>query len=630
MNPHLRYRPDIDGLRAVAVIPVLLFHLRAGPLTGGFIGVDVFFVISGYLIGRIILEGAQNATFSVTQFYVRRILRILPAMLVMIALTTIGAVLMLMPVELESYGSSLVSAALSYSNIHFWLTADYFGTDADTAALLHTWSLAVEEQFYIVLPPLVFTVMAIARRRLGAALIGLTLSSFLWSLWSVSNTPDAAFYLLPSRAWELGIGVLLAHGYGDWNFRPWQRQAVASAGFAAIMASFLLATSKTPFPGLAALPACAGAGAIILAGRSGSTWVGRFLAIRPMTFVGAISYSLYLWHWPIIVAQHVWLVFGDGLTTQAEKGLLIFVSFAAAILSWRFVERPFRRMADTARPAKVFAIAAGIVATFGVIGFALVRAKGLPNRIHPEIAQVAAYLDYEKHDFFRQDSCFVAAQRPAEFDAASCLRRSPIKPNYLVLGDSYAAHLWWGLARAMRNANVMQATAGGCPPVPGGSYPRCRALMQFMLDDYLAKERPDGVWYAANWVETPSETIFAQIDRLSRRGIPVVLVGPVPRYDKPLPRLLALAQMRSDPALPERHLLPKLAKLDRELSTRAAMAGISYVSLYKTLCPKQKCLTRLPGGVPTQFDEGHFTYAGSAAVAPALIAAMQENRLAAR
>jgi len=626
MNPHLRYRPDIDGLRAVAVIPVLLFHLRAGPLTGGFIGVDVFFVISGYLIGRIILDGAKNATFSVKQFYVRRILRILPAMLAMLAVTTIGALVLLMPVELEAYGSSLAAAALSYSNIHFWLTADYFGTGADSAALIHTWSLAVEEQFYIVLPLLIFPVMWIAPRRLGTTLIAVTLFSFLWSLWAVSNTPDAAFYLLPSRAWELGIGVLLAYGYCDWDFRPWQRQALASVGFFAIAASFLLATPKTPFPGLAALPACAGAGAIILAGRAGTTWVGRFLALRPMTFIGAISYSLYLWHWPIIVAQQVGLVFGDGLPTAVEKALLILISLAAAILSWRYVERPFRRMADTARPAAVFAVAGSVVALFTAIGFTLIAAKGLPKRIAPEVVKTAAYLDYQLHDYFRQDSCFVVAQRPAEFDAASCLRRSMTKPNYLVLGDSYAAHLWWGLARGMTDANIMQATAGGCPPVPGGAYPRCRRLTRFMLEDYLAKMPPDGIWYAANWAETPIDTIFAQIDRLRRRGITVVLVGPVPRYDKPVPRLLALGQMRADPALPGRHLLPKLAPLDHQLRMRAVAAGVPYVSLFETLCPQQKCVTRLPNGVPTQFDEGHFTYAGSAAVAPALIAAMRESR----
>lgn len=288
------YRPDIDGLRAVAVLGVILYHFEVWPFSGGFVGVDVFFVISGYLITGIIANDLQADRFSILTFYQRRVRRILPALVACVAATSVAGLFILLPNELQDLGQSLIATALFASNIYFWSQSGYFAPAADTQPLLHTWSLAVEEQFYIAFPLILAAVWRWNRRALVPTLLVLALLSLGVSAYQVQQAPQAAFYLSIGRGWELLVGSLIALCRSHLDKVP---ATCAWLGLAAIVASLVGYNEQMPFPGLAALLPCLGAAAIIVS--APGTMVGNFLSSSPMRGIGLISYSLYLWHWPI-------------------------------------------------------------------------------------------------------------------------------------------------------------------------------------------------------------------------------------------------------------------------------------------------------------------------------------------
>ena len=295
----LGYRRDIDGLRALAVVPVLLFHVDLWPFSGGYVGVDIFFVISGYLIASIIGHDLAEGRFTLTGFYVRRIRRIFPALFVMIAFTILVGGLILLPLDYRRLGASALATTLFASNIYFARQSGYFGASAEEAPLLHSWSLAVEEQFYIVFPLLMLVGWRLGGRyRLLLSMVaGLSLLS---AMHMVETAPASAFYLPHTRGWEFLGGAMLAVGRLPAFRSPQIANAAAAAGAALIGWAVLRFSAATPFPGAHALFPVVGAMLILHAGRTGSLVSGALSKPAPV-FIGRISYSLYLWHWPLIV-----------------------------------------------------------------------------------------------------------------------------------------------------------------------------------------------------------------------------------------------------------------------------------------------------------------------------------------
>lgn len=334
---HMAYRPDIDGLRTVAVLPVVLNHAGVPGIWGGFVGVDIFFVISGYLITGILARDLVLGRHSIAEFYRRRVLRIFPALFAMLALTTLVACVAMLPGELTRYARSLGATTLFGSNLLFWSETGYFEPAARLKPLLHTWSLAIEEQFYIVWPLALAWIGAKRPAGMKALVLATTALSLGYAIWQVAHGPSTAFYLLPARAWELSLGAGLALIPQRPSAR-WVNEALGLLGLGLIGWAMRFYTEAAPFPGAAALLPCGGAALLILTGGAG-TLAERALALAPMRFVGKISYSLYLWHWPVIVFAELALFLPRTLPVMAGE---IVVSLVLATLSWRFVEQPFR------------------------------------------------------------------------------------------------------------------------------------------------------------------------------------------------------------------------------------------------------------------------------------------------
>lgn len=362
-----KYRADIDGLRAVAVGGVVVFHAFPTALTGGFVGVDVFFVLSGFLITAIIRSEAEAGTFSIAGFYERRFRRIVPSLVAMLLATTVAATIILPPSELAAYGKSVVGVAAFVSNILFWQDSGYFDAASVNKPLLHTWSLAVEEQFYIFWPLAAAALIRLGRPRALAAFVAGTVTlSLVLAIVMVRLAPDQAFYLLPYRAWELGFGALLAVGAIPTIRHPLLREAAAWTGLMLLVAPMLLYSEATPFPGLAAVPPCLGTLLLIHAGQGYETRVGRMLSIRPILYVGLTSYSLYLWHWPLLVLPQIAL---NRPLELWEAAAAIVAAFVLAALSLRFVERPFRgRGTFPLSRRQVMAASTGAAVVAGAVG----------------------------------------------------------------------------------------------------------------------------------------------------------------------------------------------------------------------------------------------------------------------
>lgn len=299
----MNYRADIDGLRAVAVMGVVLYHAGLG-VPGGYVGVDIFFVISGFLITGLILKDLERGSFSMVNFWERRARRIFPALAVVVATCLVVGWFLMLPFGYLVMAQSAIALTFFASNFQFWRTADYFGPVAEENLLLHTWSLSVEEQFYLIVPLLMVALYSLRKRALlpWAAACGVIVSLVL-SEWWLRHDPSGAFYLLPSRTWELATGSLLAFAR---PFRPAFKPAwIGVFGLLLILFSYLFYSEKTAFPGIAAIPPVLGTALIIWSGNAGQTLFHRAVAWQPLVHIGLLSYSLYLWHWPIFALHRL-------------------------------------------------------------------------------------------------------------------------------------------------------------------------------------------------------------------------------------------------------------------------------------------------------------------------------------
>ncbi len=632
----IKYRSDIDGLRALAVVPVVLFHAGVAGVPGGFVGVDIFFVISGYLITSIIVGEIERGSFSIAGFYERRIRRILPNLFAMMAASLAVALLVLIPFDLAYFGQSLTAAALSLSNVLFSIKTGYFDPNASQVALLHTWSLAVEEQYYLLFPLLMMALMGqakVAARPIVWLLFGL---SFAFSVWQVRASPSGAFYLPFGRWWELMTGSLLAVGaVPAIAGRRW-REALAAAGLAAILAAILLFREDMRFPGEAALLPCLGTAAIVHANQPGSTWVGRLLSLRPLVWIGLISYSLYLWHWPpLMFARYVLQRDLDG----AETAMLLALIVALAWLAWRFVERPLRRPRHGWTRRRIFAFALGGTAAFCGIGVALWQAAGLPQRYPPSIRPLAtSALDTNP---LRAECDEPSARRLASGDVCQ-VGRAAASRSFAFVGDSFADAMAPGVARAAEHTGTrgLVVTHPGCLPLVGA-----RGCPQFWHATYrmiAADPAVDTVIVNARWstfVEgnrfglfrapwqlvtdaMSTETSLAENRRAIVRSLArtaamlrpkrLVVLAFMPEQKVDVPQFLTLRSLTGGSlhGLSRREFEARQADTRRLIEQAARLYGFTVVDASRTMCDAAEC-SIVDRGVSLYADDSHLSRAGA-------------------
>ncbi len=624
----IQYKPHIDGLRALAIVPVVLGHSGVTALGGGFVGVDVFFVISGYLITSIISADLERGQFSFLEFYRRRFLRIGPPLLFVILAVLVAAQFVLFPFELRALGETAVAAALFVSNIYFYLTTDYFDAPARSVPLLHTWSLAVEEQFYLAFPALLWALHRWARRYLVAILVALMFSSFVLSLFGAELARFFTFYLLPTRAWELGAGALLALKPARSIPSRFWREAAGWLGLALVVAPVLYLSETSVFPGLNALPPVLGA--VLLIAWSEGTAVGAMLKWRPLVYLGLISYGLYLWHWPVIVFDRA--VTGPDMNAL-DMVRVVAMSLALAALSRPLIEMPARRGLQHMPPSRVLASGAAALLVIAGAGFTLTRLDFGARDYSGEVLALADYARYpqtaEYRAHFQAGHCFLDDRDlpGTVLDSEACLRLDPTRPNILLLGDSHAAHLSGGLRAAYPHYNFLQATAAGCRPLEGAwQDKRCADLTELVLKRFLPNARLDGLIIAGRWREGDVDGIVALANSAGQHSPAVMIVGPSAEYGGAVPNILARAQVWGGAAgVLSRAMLPEPVSVDHALAARLVQTGIAYRSPLSIICPDGNCRETAQDGIPMQFDYAHLTLAGAKVVAAGLLDNWLEN-----
>ncbi|MBP1126750.1 MULTISPECIES: acyltransferase family protein [Pseudomonas] len=489
----LAYRRDIDGLRAIAVLAVVLFHFGVPGVTGGFVGVDVFFVISGFLITSIIWRERQAGRFSFVEFWARRARRILPALFVMIVATLVAGWFLLAPKDYEELGRAAHYQVIFTSNLLFARQHGYFEAASDIKPLLHTWSLAVEEQFYILFP-LLLTLLSSRLKHWRLALFGVLLVSFGMSVWAVEHEPQKAFFLLHLRAWELLAGAMLAVlPAREWRASPALAQWVSLGAMGLILIAVFGFDSQTAFPGAAALLPVLGVVGLIWANGQQYTWVGRLLSSKVMVGLGLISYSWYLWHWPVFVYANYAAV--DGLSAT-ELGALMLLSLVLGYLSWRFVETPFRekRLLAT-RKAILVAAAVGIL-SIGLTGVALRKADGVPSRLSEQALRYAQAKKWSPELM----ACMADKDTPDERLFCHFGPKNPAV-SALVWGDSHATALIPALEIGAKKHDIslMEASFAGCVPLDGlENIARC-AHFNRRVEKAMSERPISDVVLAARW-----------------------------------------------------------------------------------------------------------------------------------
>ncbi|MBX3625346.1 MAG: acyltransferase [Rhizobacter sp.] len=646
----IAYRPDIDGLRAIAVLLVLVFHFHlfsAGK--SGFVGVDVFFVISGYLITSIVRQQVAAQQFSLVDFWVKRLRRLAPVLFVVLALVLAYGALRLLQADFKQLAEEVAATQFYVANVYFWRNVNYFGLQAGNIYLLHTWSLSVEEQFYILYP--LFLVVVLKRWRAQApwVVLGVALLSFGLNVAFVGSKPEATFYLMPTRAWELLIGALLT-----WVPRV---RHTGGAHLLGVLGALLIAAAiaayspETRFPGVFALLPTLGAASLLLAGGAPGAWSTRVLSMKPVAAIGRISYSLYLVHWPINVFASNEL--GEGYTLGWRLAMLA-VCFVASAILYRWVEMPFRH-------GRVLSSARGFAQGYGaglalsiVVCATVITTKGLPQRVPPDVARIAA---------FAMDR---PSERCAEFRAQggqatppSCsLGTDGQAPTWVIWGDSHAwaaqdaIDLW--LKKTGQAARF--AFMNSCPPLRGVHVQRagttCHSLNEAMMAAALTDPQIKNVFLVSSWRqaiegrlstspdrhlgEAGSVALFHQrfdatVRELHAGGKAVYLWEPVPGAREDVPRAAALALLRGTKAN-----LDYSAADYREQTAfffqakernRPFIAGSFSPS--RVLCQTGMCASIVDGD-PVYYDNGHLARSGSARWALALEAQMGQPAVVSR
>ena len=627
--PKQTYRPEIDGLRAVAVLSVILFHFDLG-LSGGFIGVDVFFVISGYLITTLIQNDLDNARPLFLEFWSRRIIRILPALMAMVIVVLFAGWFLLLPSDYVELGKSAVAQSAMVANLYFWATTGYFASPVLTMPLMHTWSLALEEQFYVLLPVALFCIRGVSAAHRQIVLVAAALVSFMIALHWIEYHPNAAFFLLPTRAWELLLGSVVSTIPRSLAPSRPLAEALCGIGLFMILCAGFLYTRETPFPGSAALVPCLGTAMVIYASSRRVTFVGQVLASPPFLLVGLISYSLYLWHWPIYVFAMYWR--SEPLTV-AMRLVLGCASVAVAYLSWRFLETPLRRRALWTSRKAIFGFAFAVLGLTALLGGTLVVWQGFPRRV-PTKAVVFASAKADAPYFQNVD---LDAARRHEFYRVGEKASGPV--DVLIWGDSHAMAVEPILAEIGNTCGLR---------IVGAHYASTAPLLEFTstspfslrdqsdeynasILEYVRTERIPVVILSAKWkgylgdyVTTTKEgkekvnrefreSVLATIRALKQVGARVWILEMVPTYNYDVPRKLAAdAYFGGDLSLVGKSLAQHRMEMAFESSVFREAKGLGAGLLDPTpyLCPASFCQTNR-NGRSLYMDTNHLSLTGS-------------------
>ena len=647
----LHHQPEIDGLRALAVIPVVLFHAGVPIFGGGYVGVDIFFVISGYLITNILLDALRDERFSLLQFYERRIRRIFPALFTVLLVSACAAAWLLFPDELTDYGHSLFATSLFYANYHFMQGTGYFAAPAESKPLLHMWSLAVEEQFYLLFPLYLYVAWRWFRRWQLGLTLGLAMASLAYCAWLMGRMPDQAFYSAPARAWELMAGAALAM----WPALPPRNQGLANAaavaGLGAIVTSVALYSEATAFPGLMALPPVLGSVAIIYVAGAPGNFVGWLLAMAPLRWVGSISYSLYLWHWPVFVFYKAQAI--EPLRAQ-DSALMVVLASLLAVLSWRFVERPFRTGWYSAGQTRIIMAGAALMIVGIASGAAIALGDGYPGRFP---SQVNAILSAET-DSPPKGSCQEIHQRGGAALNVCTIGAAQAKgPTFAVWGDSHAEALLPAIDAAARQHRLagVHVVRGGCPALLSvrqtrDGYQDCdvsaEAFMAYLADHPNIHQ----VIMASRWAlyamgqrfrREPGHTVFITdkltvhpsleenrrvferglqrtLERLASMERQVVLVTQVPEAEWRVPLAMARAERLGRPI----ELAPRSvdyrarqAFVEKIIAQNMQQHPLLIVHPEQALCQRERCVVST-NGRPIYRDSNHLTASHALKLAP--------------
>ncbi|OQX12249.1 MAG: hypothetical protein BWK76_17955 [Desulfobulbaceae bacterium A2] len=641
-QPIHRYRPDIDGLRAVAVLMVLIFHAFPESLPGGFIGVDIFFVISGYLISSLILADLRGGHFSFRDFYARRIRRIFPALILVLATSYLLGWFFLLPDEYMGLGKHIAGGAGFISNFVLLAESGYFDRAAELKPLLHLWSLGIEEQFYFIWPLLLAAAWGRRFAPLGLILLLLT-GSFFLNVDGVHGNSGSTYYLPFTRFWELMIGCLLGYvGPGAQNALTSRlgqakngadiarvlRNAASLAGVACIVAAGVFINRQSSFPGWWALLPTLGAFLLIAAGPL--AWLNRSWLSHPfMVFTGLVSFPLYLWHWPLLTFPR--LVSIDPPSPALRAAALV-VSFLLAWLTFRFVERPIRSCRAQARIVPILCLLMALVLT---VGYGTYHSGGIAARMR-EKADYSAFfsnLQYTRsHDlvFHDRHECNfydILTNKPKPAIDPGCY--TPRSKNIVFLwGDSHAQHLNYGLqATHPKDVSLLQVGSSGCPPSAVDFAPdplmTCNRANRFALEK-IEELRP-GTVILAQSIKHETNDYDGLTARLKKAGVRnIVLIGPVPHWQPDLYKLIVKKYWGHIPTRLQAHLRESVLYTDRVLQERYRDSRqLRYISLVSQLCNAEGCLTHLnddPWEGLISYDDGHFTLEASRYVVEQFIA----------
>lgn len=632
------YRGDIDGLRALAVLPVVFYHLGLG-FPGGFVGVDVFFVISGYLISGILLRDIQAGQFSLLEFYDRRVRRILPAFFAMVVAVLVAGWFLMWPSAFDSLGRHLYYVCAFASN--HWLAGfdgGYFGPTTEQLPLLHTWSLAVEEQFYFVVPLLLLALCRWQRRHLLLCVLILFGVSLGYGVYTSFYEPKSAFYLLPSRAWQLALGTLicLVAMRASFALRPVIRELICAAGLILISLSYAFISGGDVYPGWAALAPTFGAGLIILAGCGGIGMLGNLIGSRPLRFVGKISYSLYLWHWPVIVFAKLYL---ETETLSLFAQLTIFVlSVVLSVLSWRFIEQPFRKPRTGAMRHR-YVVANGIVVLgiFFCLGLFIRKEDGFDFRLRYFVgdtvydtarAHEARFKEYKSKQSFN-------ALKQFESGGIQVGAGKSITPQVVVMGDSHATMFGATLVGCAADTPIAFFTEAGKRPFFDKS-----AQYDDTIKEYLSRWKPQAVVVIMRmdkrqsfWRDSTEQSVLDVWERSIREiakecdqlyfslQVPLVLEESV-RGKEVFERLVSLTGKLSDSgvnALPSVVEESQLSAISRE-EMKIWLQSLSVPNLV-ILDPSEVLLDQrrvrvIEDGLLLYRDDNHLSTFGASLVAP--------------
>lgn len=665
------YRTEIDGLRAIAVLAVILFHSHFNFISGGYAGVDVFFVISGYLIGGQILKELEMGSFSYWSFYSRRARRILPALFTVILSTAAVGYFVLLPNDYRYFYGAAFTSLLSLSNFWFMEQIDYFNPQAALDPLVHTWSLGVEEQFYLFVPLMLSAAWLWFRRFLTLFIALVTIASVMLVLILTETNPMFSFYMLPTRAWELLTGILVAIGIGKpwWTACQGRHAQLALVGLFMLLGGLVFTPPAVAWPGHWTFLPVSGTALILLFGQASST-TRQFLSLPPMRFVGIISYSAYLWHQPILS----FLAYSERAPISlAEKATVILLVFALAALSWRFVEQPFRRGFAARRLGKGLLTGSALVIVALSLGGHFT--KGYPFRAPPNINE---FLINAQMTGPYNKPCLLSRADVAEMDLnKSCILGADVPPTVALWGDSHSAAIFdsMGEVMAAKGRSLQAFMLASCLPVPQlinhgqTRADQCPAFNASVLEHILAHNSIEYVILFATWdnyilngsfpnmlgysaadgfysyPEHASENMPEQdrlaglqkatsqlIRTLTEAGKTVVFVQSLPRPNVDVPRNFArIAWAGGD--IPKnsgydiRHFMKQseegrrlIAAVERE--TDGDKDALVIVDPSKTLCDDEQCYVIKDGSV-LFLDGNHPSLDGASLLAPQIAAAIK-------